>query len=457
MTVLIPNYAAKRLQAAPFQIEDAAFAVSRRRVVLGHKTGLGKTFISLLAWSQLPDINRVVIIGSLSSIGTWTRQLGEWGASKIYVMQGSGDPDWEKLTRGESGIWLCTYATARMFLTTRTKKIRIDLLICDELHRAMRNRTATYKSIKNLEARNFLGLTATWASKGPQDLWPVLNIIDHTEFSSYWRYVDRWCHTSDGAFGKQIIGVKDAPKLKALLAAKYYRTRTWKEVGKQFLPKGLENEPIIRRSEIVLMSPQQFRAYTGMASKMEASIGRDVVLAQNSLDRLTKCLQLAVSPQLLFPSAEPGAPVQWLVERLLTLNEAVVFVPFKGLTQIVANALFAEGYERSLYFLTGGNSADVTDATIAEWKQNRGHLICTISFAQSFALDVADNAFFLGFDWDPNNNIQAEGRMRRFDSSFDVPCLCTYIVPQYTVYEQVKDVINGKVDTVRQVLAEFGV
>ena len=41
------------IAAAPFQLEDANFAVRKRRIVFGHKTGLGKTFITCLTLSNL--------------------------------------------------------------------------------------------------------------------------------------------------------------------------------------------------------------------------------------------------------------------------------------------------------------------------------------------------------------------------------------------------------------------
>ena len=193
-----------------------------------------------------------------------------------------------------------------------------------------------------------------------------------------------------------------------------------------------------------------------MMERKEAVFHDEVCLAQNSLDQLTRNLQLAISPRLIFPSASVGGPVAWLVDRLLELKEAVVFIQYKGLASIVANYAREVGSTQEFFSLEGGMKSEVCDATIAEWKRVSGVIFCTISYAQSFALDIVDNAFFLGFDWDPNNNIQAEGRLRRMDSKFEVPCLCTYIVPLNSDYDKVKEVINGKVTNVRAVLSGYG-
>ena len=456
-TPLLPLIQTAIDAAAPFQREDAAFISQRKRAVLGHKTGLGKTFISLLAWSQWPDVRRVLIVGTSASIATWRRIIKQWGGADVTIMQGAGDPGWTGvLNKHQSGIWLCTYATFRILMGNTPNRVSIDLMVTDELHKALRNRTTTWKCLNRVDSTYYIGATATWASKGPQDLYPVLHYIDKRLFSSYWRFVETWCFTADASFGKEIIGVRNADKLKALLQSKYYRTRTWKEVGVQFLSKELSTEPIIRRIEYIPMSPEHANIYHGMADKMEAHCGKEFVLAQNSLDRLTKSLQLALSPALLFKTGPAGSAVEWLVDRILELDSVVVFIPFKELTQIIAKRLREERYERQMYTLYGGISPDDCDATIEAWRKTKGVVFCTISYAQSFALDVADYAYFLGFDWDPNNNIQAEGRLRRFDSDFTVPCLATYIVVENTDYHKVQEVVNGKVKAVQQVLAGYG-
>jgi hypothetical protein len=443
--------------AVPFQLEDSAWVAQKKRVVIGHKTGLGKTFISILAWSQWPDARKVLIIGSHSSLGTWRRVLRQWCGVEPIIMTGASDPNWAVLKRkGSIGVWMCTAATFRVLMENEPKHIPVDLLIADELHKFLRTRNKTWECMKCIDSTYFVGATATWASKGPQDLFPILNYIDKSLFPSYWRYVETWCHTTDGSFGKQIIGVRNADKLKALLGVNYYRTRTWKDVGSQFKSGGFSGEPIIRRLETVPMSDIQDHLYEGMQVNMEARVGKQMILAQNSLDKLTKLLQIAVCPQILFPNGPIGGPIEFLTDKLLELERCVVFVPFKPVVELAARYLNANGYEREQYFLYGGITTDVCDATIAEWKARGGVIWCTIPYAQSFALDASDYCYFLGYDWDPNNNIQAEGRMRRADTDTQQPCLATYICPAGTVYEAVKEVVNGKVDCVKQVLEGYG-
>ncbi len=456
-TPLLPDIQKAFESAVPFQLEDAKFAARHKKVVLGHKTGLGKTFISLLAWGMLPDVRKVLIVGTSSSLGTWRRVLRQWGGAEPVIMKGSGDPGWKNFCAPNApGIWMCTYATFRILMGATEGHMACDLLVTDELHKALRNRTATWKALTRIDCKYFFGATATWASKGPQDLWPILHCIDRKFFSSYWRFVETWCFVNNAQFGKEIFGVRNADKLKALLANNYYRTRTWKEVGQQFRI-GKENiEPVVRRVQHVSMTETQAVLYDGLATRSECRFDGELLLAQNSLDRLTKSLQMALSPALLFKTGEVGGAVEWLGEQVMPLDSAVIFLPYKGLAQICAKYFRDSGYTGEMYTLYGGLPIDVVDETVIDWRKKKGLMFCTISFAQSFDLSSADYAYFLGFDWDPNNNIQAEGRMRRFDTIFDVPCLATYIVVESTAYEAVQEVVNGKVSTVKQVLAGYG-
>lgn len=454
----------EKIQAAavPFQLEDAARIVRRLKTVQGHKTGLGKTFITLLALSYVTGLERILVVGTGSAIGVWRRKFKEWHDIDGVVVKGNNDPEVNAaiLNSKTSGVWLMTHATARMILgakLTKRGQLPVDVLIMDEVHKYLRTRNKTWEAIRHVECKMFVALTATWASKGPQDLWPVLNLIDHKFFSSYWNFVNTWCYVDDSTWGKQILAPKNPDKLKHLLNSRYYTVRTWKEVGHQFVAEGFNSEPVIRRSELIDMSDQQAELYYALEDRMEARLGKEVVLAQNSLDKLTRLLQMAVSPKILFPEAEVGGPIEWLTEQLLGLESAVVFVPFKPLAQICADYLFANGYSRSIYRLQGGITTEVLEATIQAWKKTKGIVFCTISYAQSFELDISDYAYMLGFDWDPNNNIQAEGRLRRFDSAIKTPCLITYIVPAGTEYEKVKEVVNGRVDDVRKVLNGYGI
>lgn len=444
--------------AVPFQKEDAQFAATNGSVVLGHKTGLGKTFISLLAMSMWPKVERVLICGTLGSMSTWWRLLEVWAGITPIFVQGKNDPSFKLcIDKNAKGVYMMTYASFLygMKALERGKPV-FDVLINDELHKTMRTRNQTWEAFKRLDFDHYLGLSATWSSRGPQDLYPVLNLVNRKTFPSYWRFVNTWCFVEDTTWGKEIFGVKNPENLRKMLFSQYYRARTWPEVGSQFRKDASSADPIIRRAEPVPMGKQQTQLIQKLDADMIVELEGSMVVTPNSLALLTRKLQMAISPKLLLPESEFGGPIEWLVEKVIDDPHTVIFCPFREGLDVIEAALKKYGYERGIFKLLGGTKPDDINKTIALWKKSKGVMLCTIAFAQSFPLDTTDTAYMLGFDWDPNNNYQAEGRLRRFDTILQHPCMVTYIVPQGSDYEHVMDVIDGKIHDVRQYLVGYG-
>lgn len=455
---LLPT--AQRLwdSAVPFQIEDAEFAIKNRRLVLGHKTGLGKTFISLMAWSRWLKVRKVLIVGTLSSTGVWRRILRDWCGAESTFIQGYNDPNWQKAKKSATGIYLTTYASLRGLMEHTIGKVEFDLVDCDEIHRVLRSRnTAVYKNaMLRLDFEYFLGLSATWSSRGAQDLWPVLHLINKKLFPSFWTFAETWCFVEKSTFGTEIFGVRNAGNLRKLLWSKYYVARTWKQVGSQFTNKPVGEEPVVRRLVYVPMSDEQKTVYSELQEDMIATIKEATVVTPTVLARQTRLLQTAICPRVIFPEAEIGPAIDYVVDQISDDPHAVVFTPFAQVFPYVREALENDGYTNGIFELKGGMHPDKIDAIIAAWKKAKGVMLCTITFAQSFSLDTTDNAYMLGFDWDPNNNIQAEGRLRRFDSILQSPCMVHYIVVTGSDYEKVADVVNGKIYNVREFLMGYG-
>lgn len=446
---LLPNIESAWKEAVPFQVEDAEFARDRRRLVLGHQTGLGKTFISMLAWSLWPKATKVVMVGSLGSVGTWNHLLNFWAGTKGTFIQGYSDPAWSKAIKANSGIYLTTYSTLLGLMQNTSGKPSFDLLITDELHKCLRNRTSTYKAVARLDTEYYIGLSATWGSRGPQDLWPVLNIVNRSLFSSYWKFVETWCYVENTDWGKEVFGARNAENLKKLLREKYYRSRKWVEVGHQFGTDG--SSPVIRRTVELDMTSRQADLYSSLEEDMYAELDGDVVITPTVLAKLTRLLQIAISPTVLFPKGDEGIAFRWLSDKIEEEPHTVVFSVFKE-TLDQFEAYVHSKLEVPVFRLHGGIDQSELYEIIRQWKEKKGIMLCTIGFAQSFPLDTTNNAYMLGFDWDPNNNIQAEGRLRRLDTIIKVPCNVTYIIVKKTKYEDVKDVVNDKVFTISQVL-----
>lgn len=433
-------------QALPAQLEDAAFVARNDSAVLGHRTGAGKTLMAILAWDSWP-VRRTIIMGTQGSIYTWRRLLPYWTDTKPTILVGAGDPDWDDFFTDNPGVWLTTFASfrARFAAERRWKLPLVDLVINDELHRILRNRKTRYfEQLRRLKTSHFIGMSATWASRGPQDLWPALHYMSRKTFSSYWKFVTTWCWVDDTSFGKEIYGVRNPERLKEMMRSQYYVARP------------IEGFPGTRR-EVVDLDPskKQRKWYQELDSDMVLEMEGVTVVTPNAISKLTRLRQLCCSPRILDPEAEVGPGIDYILEGISDDPHTVVFSLFSATLDIIRDELIKSGYpEDSIFILRGGCGADEIERVENEWKRTKGVCLCTITFAQSFALDTGLVSYFLGWSWDPNDNIQAEGRLRRMDSVLRTDVLCKYILINGTCDDDVKEVVNGKYYSTSQFLID---
>ena len=429
----------------PYQQEDGDLLTKRGDLLLGHKTGLGKTFIALYGACAFGS-NRIIITGTKSSLATWLTEIPEWtdGVPKyLGVKTPKLQDEWQlACQKGRPGIWLLTHAMFQQFVHKHkgSRKPVWDTIIVDEAHKA-RNRTKLlHKALKAIDAEHRIEASATFASRGAQDIYAPLNRIDPRMFPSYWKFVNTFCFVDDTAYGKSVYGTKNAPQLRALLKD-YYVTRKYADVKGQMPP--------LRRKPVVLaMDPEQDRLYRKMEKDLILDEGERLIIAPGSLSRDVRLRQIALAPQVLDPSFPYGAGIEYLMEQIPAEDQhTVVFSIFKEVLYKVRDALEKQGVR--CFMLMGGMEPDEVIQEVARFKEVGGTMLCTIAFAQSFSLDTVGRAYVLGIDPDPINNIQAEGRLRRGNSKLGPEgVLVNYIVIKNTREEDFKGIVNEKTDTV---------
>jgi SNF2 family DNA or RNA helicase len=444
--------------ARPYQLEDAHKIVQwGGRGILGHKTGLGKTLIALTVWEQLQQPRRVLVVGTNSSMSVWLREIPRWtGCPAVHVTGSQGERALKFRAVRElfmhtdvPAFVLCNFDILRRELAT-LQKLPLEMLIIDEAHKVRNRKTASWKAIKALKTKYCVAASATLASRGPQDLWGILNILDPYSFTSYWRYVNTFCYVNAGPFGREVVGAKNANILWKMLTSKYYTSRTYEEVLPDLPPVTRE----VVEVDIADDYPQD-SVYWQLNKEMMASFPSDDaiettfrMLVPNALSKITRLRQLLVSPEILGLHTV-GAGIRYLMEALEDDPHTVIFTPFADALPFIKQALEKVESVRGVFTLQGGMKPEEVVSRIEAFKHNQGVMICTIAFAQSFSLDTVHTAYFLGFSWDPTENIQAEGRLRRMDSKLTEGVVVKYIVHSGTIDESVREVLNGKQMTIQ--------
>ncbi len=81
-------------------------------------------------------------------------------------------------------------------------------------------------------------------------------------------------------------------------------------------------------------------------------------------------------------------------------------------------------------------------ASIDGFNRHKGIMLCSIKYAQAFSLASASVCFFLGFEWDPPDNYQAEARL---DTIMHNNAVMAYYLTHYgTVEDRVFEVLDKK-------------
>lgn len=435
-------------ELSPYQNEDSDFVAANRRVVLGHKTGMGKSLIALAAATKL-GANKILVCGGTSAALTWETEPFKWCDTQTSFLNVAGHSRpkvWRNALESKEGVWFCTYESLGIHMEENPKHPKWDLVIGDELHK-LRSRKTRYKTMKQVEFKDFIGASATWASRGPQDLWTVLNLFDRRKFSSYWAFVHEYCYVEDTGFGKEIFGVRNKEKLKAILYGQYFRTRTWAEIGKE--------TPPIRRVVLELdMDIAQRKVYNELDTESMVFHGDESVIAPTKLAKLTRMHQLAAFPSILFPSLGIGPGLSDIIRRIEDDPHTVIYTYFSEAIPLIEAAVRNAGH-KNVYSMKGGIKLRDIDILVGNWKATKGIMICSIKFAESFRLDTSHTAYVLSFSWDPDENIQAEGRLRAVNSTIDGPAIVYYYIIRGTVMEAVREVTNEKAMTVSQIFHDY--
>lgn len=429
--------------ARPYQLEDARSVVSwGGRAIIGHKTGLGKTLISLIILQMLQEQEgrplKVLVAGTGSSILVWKKEIPRWLDASYIIMDGQPSV--------RHALWNRDYQFALVNYGTLlrdkelAKRQKFDVLITDEAHKWRNRKSKRYETLKSIKTKYFLALSATLANRGSQDVWAALNMINPSVFGSYWRFVNTFCIVDDTGFGKEIIGTKNSDSLWKLLKSRYYVSRTRQEV----LP---DLPPLVRTIIDLDMSPEQARMHREIGENLlTISDAGKFIVSPGSLSSVVRQRQVAVTPRLLDPNAELGAGLEYLLDAVEDDPHTVIFTCFAAAIPIIREALVESGYPASkIWSLQGKTKPEEVNTRIEGFKKGQGVMICSISFAESFALDTVKTAYVLGFSWDPAENIQAEGRLRRLDSKIMEGVQVYYIVHKGSIEDSVRSVLNEKV------------
>ncbi len=433
-------------ELSPPQQNALKLMLDKGRALISLRMGMGKTLVTIIA-NRTQESRRWLIISPKNAQYSWKKEIKKWAPElldEMTIIRGSKRKrvvEWRELWGKRDWIASCTY---QGFISdyAHILKLNIDVIVCDESHRIRNRSTKGFKLLRTIKSKHLYLLTGTPISRGPQDFWTSLYLVNRKRFSSFWKFVDRYHDVHQGHFGMEIGVPQNAAELREILKPFVYAIS--REEADKYLP------PLTRERIPIQMTTEQARIYKDLTEDKIAEIGDDILVTPNTLSQYTRWRQLLVCPRMLNPKLGVGAAIEAITERILDSPEedrhCVIFTPF---TKAIEHF---EEYLRSkklkyIISLRGGMDIEDISHNIAHFRRTKGIMICSTLFAESFELDPATICYTVGPVWDPNVHDQAEARLRRMTGHH--PVMSYYLHHENTIEDHAMDVLSGKAVSIK--------
>jgi SNF2 family DNA or RNA helicase len=459
----------------PYQREVFERMVQDKRHLCYLEMGMGKSLVTLLAVMELKAFPCMIVCNK-SAMGVLEAELKKWFDEEAIIYAGTPkqrEKAWINFVVQGKKFIITNYAlceelgirfglvqaiskrgssmsgTAKAQLPHNpgTHQWVVGSLVADEIQVGglFNHKTKTYKVFKQLARKIpvvYL-LTGTPYRRGAIDFFAPLSLVDPKTFDSYWKYVSKYCLTVTTPFGKSIErNPKNVPQFRAML--RKYASILRKADYLKDLPQK------IRQPVPILMDKEQEKIYKELVDEMLAVTATgELIITPSILSLMVRLRQLLVCPQELGLKTR-GAAIDTLLEMTEDLvGEAkpfVVFTPFRKAVPWIEQALVEKYPDIKVYKITGGLTPEQFTEQWKGFQEYTGRspraLICVIKSGASFHATAADTAFFLGYEYDFNQNVQAEDRLYRIGQTKTVTCY--YMMHKNTIEEDIIQILNDK-------------
>lgn len=388
----LPDLSNLRFTPYDFQLDDIKTLLTKKRAIIGHEMGVGKSFISAVVGESLPGKKLVICPESLRI--NWSREIENVNPEAIIEIKEAKDDFSEGLEADWTIIGYLTAAKQEKYLTP-------DVLFVDEAHfiKAVNNWGAPTsnraKAVLSIgERAEFVyALTGTPIPSSNIDAYNLLKLVKSEDFdfnvkNSFYKFAERYCAPKTTKWGKDFSGNSNSLELHNILGKIMIR-RLKKEVlshlkkQRQFLP----------------IRPKLTQEYKDVEQRLYKPKGPE-----------DNYLALAMTGRRLLSTLKINAAKE-LAETILNNGESVVIVT----NFVEAGDRLKEIFKKEACEIRGGLSDKQKQKSIDDFQSGKKKvcILNMVSGGVGVTLTKAHHLIMLDYDWTPANNIQTEDRICR--------------------------------------------
>lgn len=438
-------------QMFPYQSTGVAYALNKKRVIIGDQPGLGKTG-QAIATMVGANAKCTLVICPATIRENWKREWKIWTGKEAMVLTDRVKNTFPQFHRvGMCNVFITNYESLKKYFvesidTPEGKPMRInhikfkeiinlfDSVIIDEVHRCKDGKTQQSKFVMGIcKGKEYvLALTGTPVVNKPIDLIPQLYIIQNLEhFGGYKGFVDTYCQGS-----RQASNLK---QLNYLLHKHCFYRREKTEVLKD-LPDKMRN---ILKCDISTQV-EYSKAENDLRTYLKENLNK-------SDSEITKSMrgEVMVMISILKKIAARGK-INEVIGHIQEVVEAgekiVVFAWHKEIVYALKSAI------PGAVTIVGDDNMDNRQKAVDSFQNDPKVqvILCNIkSGGVGITLTASSRVAFIELPWHPADAEQCEDRCHRIGQKDSVQC--SYFLGANTIDEYIYDIIEKKRTIVNEV------
>ena len=433
-----------------YQKEGIAYALDKKRCILGDEQGLGKTVEAIGLLTATRAFPALVICPASLKIN-WQRELRKFGGLNAVILDDKNRATWQRFweVKKQNGqpcaeVFIVNYESLRKFFVLRVRREgrftlksvdfdeRKDLfrtVIIDESHKCKTSSTQQAKFVQGiaLGKEYVLELTGTPVVNNNVDLIQQLTIMNRLgDFGGYTKFMARYC-----------AGEHKSSHLKELnyLLRKYCFVRRLKKDVLTQLPD--------KTRSYLVTDIDNMKEY----KEAERDIIKYLVKYQDADDEKIQrtirgaiMVKMGLLKQISARGKVGGA--KDIIHNIIDGEDGQKLIVFCYLKEVVA-ALKAEF--KDAVTVTGDDTPQQKQYAVDRFQNDERVRLIILNYKSGgvgLTLTAASNVLFCEFPWTAADCVQAEDRAHRNGQKNAVNCV--YLLGQNTIDEYMYQLIQTK-------------